>query len=423
METDRAFEYRRALEALRNGVPNRDAVRELGTTQPELENAFLERIGAVESSTADGKQVRGFLIAGDFGSGKSHVLDYFEHLANTKNFVTSRVVVSKETPLFDPEKVYLAAIEDAEVPGFGGEAMREMIVALKPNTARYREFSSWVNSLASQLHPIFAATVLLHEKLLNDPELIEQITRFWLGGRIALSKIKQGLKQINSAGVYALKQFKVKELAPQRFRFLARLIQAAGYAGWVLLLDEVELVGRYSLMQRGRSYSELARWMGLVEGEVYPGLTTVAAITGDYTLAVLQGKSDLDLIGDRFRKKEKDEYTLLAGRAETGMRLIERKAMILKQPDDAALAHTYRKIKSIHAKAYGWDPPEIPEDQTVVTGLSRQMRSYVRRWVNEWDLKRLYPEAETSPAEEDQIALTYETDETLELAPESMTEE
>ena len=66
METDRAFDYRRALEALRNGVPNRDAVRELGCHQHDAESAFLEKLASVESSARDGKQVRGLLIAGDF---------------------------------------------------------------------------------------------------------------------------------------------------------------------------------------------------------------------------------------------------------------------------------------------------------------------------------------------------------------------
>jgi hypothetical protein len=423
METDRAFDYRRALEALRNGVPNRDAVRELGSHQPDAESAFLEKLASVESSARDGKQVRGLLIAGDFGTGKSHLLDYLEHLAVSKNFVSSRVVVSKETPLFDPDKLYHAAIDGAEVPGLAGEAIREMILRLQPNTRRYAEFSAWANSLASQLNPIFAATILLHEKLNNDPELVEQVTRFWLGERLAIGKIKQGLKQIGASGTYSLKQVRVKELALQRYRFLARLIQAAGYSGWVLLIDEVELVGRYSLLQRGRSYAELARWMGHLKGEVYPGLVAVAAITDDFGLAVLQEKSDRDIVGTRFRAKETDEYVALAGRAEAGMRLIEREALILQPPGESTLAHTYRRLKEIHAKAYGWDPPEIPESPVTVTAMTRRMRSYVRRWVNEWDLKRLYPGAEVSAEEEPQIHLTYEQDEALEQVSKPSDEE
>lgn len=52
-----------------------------------------------------------------------------------------------------------------------------------------------------------------------------------------------------------------RELARQRFRFLSRLMVAAGFDGWVLLLDEAELIGRYTPRQRGRSYAELAGWL------------------------------------------------------------------------------------------------------------------------------------------------------------------
>ena len=54
---------------------------------------------------------------------------------------------------------------------------------------------------------------------------------------------------------------------------------AAGYSGWVLLVDEVELVGRYSFgPQRARSYAELARLMGKLEAFNLPGLTSVFTI-------------------------------------------------------------------------------------------------------------------------------------------------
>jgi len=219
------------------------------------------------------------------------------------------------------------------------------------------------------------------------------------------------LKQINCFGTYSLKPVKVEDLALQRFIFASRLILAAGFSGWVLLIDEVELVDRYSLLQRGRSYAELARWMGRVEGEVYPGLTAVAAITDDFDLAVLQEKSDRDIVGARLRGKETDEYMTLAGRAETGMRLIEREALTLEPPDESTLIHTYERLKEIHSKAYSWDPPEIP---TPVASVRRAMRSYVRRWVNEWDLKRLYPGAELSTEDEQEIRPTYEQDDSLE---------
>jgi hypothetical protein len=151
--------------------------------------------------------------------------------------------------------------------------------------------------------------------------------------------------------------------------------------------------------------------MGRVEGENYPGLTAVAAITDDFGLAVLQEKSDRDRIGTRLRAKETDEYVSLAGRAETGMRIIERETLTLKAPDESDLSETYLRLKEIHRKAYSWDPPEIP---TADASMTRRMRSYVRRWVNEWDLRRLYPGAELAPEEELEMRPTYQQDESLE---------
>jgi hypothetical protein len=72
METDRKIHYQRALEALRNGVPNRHAVSVLGCDQTDAEEAFSERLSAVEGATGDGDQVPGILFAGGFGAGKSH---------------------------------------------------------------------------------------------------------------------------------------------------------------------------------------------------------------------------------------------------------------------------------------------------------------------------------------------------------------
>ena len=40
-------------------------------------------------------------------------------------------------------------------------------------------------------------------------------------------------------------------------RFVLELVKAAGYRGWIVLIDEIELVANYSVLQRARSYAEL----------------------------------------------------------------------------------------------------------------------------------------------------------------------
>ncbi len=117
------IQERRAIEALRSGVPNRDAVRALGSVQSRIEERFREQLLASREGFSQERQAVGLLISGDFGTGKSHMLEYMKHLALEQNFVCSSVVVSKETPLYDPAKLYRAAIQAAVVPGKRGAAL------------------------------------------------------------------------------------------------------------------------------------------------------------------------------------------------------------------------------------------------------------------------------------------------------------
>jgi hypothetical protein len=77
------------------------------------------------------------------------------------------------------------------------------------------------------------------------------------------------------------------------------------------------------------------------------------------------------------------------------------------------LLQTYELLKGIHARAYAWDPSAIA---TADLAITRAMRSHVRRWMNEWDLKRLYPGATVS-TEEHELRPTYEEDLSLEESP------
>src|SRR4030042_2397429 len=116
MNIDEQVKNRRAIEALRNGVPNRDAVAVLGCNQPEIEDKFRRQLQNTRDMITDGRPNEGMLVAGDFGSGKSHLLEYLMHLALEQNFVCSKIVISKETQLYDPIKLYRAAAESAIVP-------------------------------------------------------------------------------------------------------------------------------------------------------------------------------------------------------------------------------------------------------------------------------------------------------------------
>jgi hypothetical protein len=384
-----AMRSRRALEALRAGVPNRDAVSALGSLQTAVEGRFTELLGAVRDRSQGGDPPGGMLVGGGFGSGKSHVLEHLAHQALEAGFVVSKVVISKETALHDPAKVFRAAIEDARVPGRTGAAIDEIVAALQPDSPDYAGLYRWLHREDAPVDSRFAASLFLYEYAKGDAEFADRIVQFWGGERLPVADMRRRLKEAGAASTYPLAKTTERELALERFRFVPRLMQAAGYHGWVVLLDEVELIGRYPLLQRAKSYVEVARWVKGDREDPAAPLCAVLTTVDDFEAQVLVNKNDTELIPKRLRMKGTAEFDLLAGQAETGMRVMGRDQIRLQPPDRDALDRTYTKLKAIHAGAFGWDPPDVEGLERLP---SNRMRQYVRAWINEWDLRRLDPD-------------------------------
>ena len=376
---------RRAVEALRSGVPSRDAVAALGGGQGDIEDAIINLLDGVGEM---GAEARGVLLGGGFGAGKSHVLEHLAHLGLERGFVVSRIVISKETPLHDPAKVLRAAVESAITPDGAAGAVAEAAGSLDPESPAFAELLRWATGSAASVDEWFPLTLSLLPRVQGgEDDLSEAIVRFWSGDRIAVAELRRHAKW-SGMGRPALTAIPARELAIQRLRFLARLFVAAGHAGWLLLFDEVELIGRYTLLQRGRSYAELARWL-LVDGDdTSSPLRAVLAMTDDFEAAVLSAKNDRQIVPAKLRARQSSEWDEIAARAETAMGLVEREMVLLHPPDEADLDHAYQRLKALHSTAFDWDAPDV-------TGLERlgatRMRQYVRAWINEWDLVRLDP--------------------------------
>lgn len=394
---------RRAVEALRAGVPNRAAVAALGSGQTAIEDRFA----ALRQSVAAG--AGGMLLGGDFGAGKSHLLEHLAGLAHKDGFVVSRVVISKETPLHDPTKVFRAVAETATTGDGIGPAIDEAAERLDPESRAYVDLLRWASSPAADLNERFPATLELFAQAGDRaPEIKDMVLRFWSGDPIRVPDLRRHLKEIGHAKP-VLPPVPTAELSRQRLRFAARLLAAAGYPGWVVLFDEVELIGRYSVLQRGRSYAELSRWINGDHGAQGLPIAAVFAMTGDFEAAVISGKDDRNKIPAKLRSKNTPGAASQAAAAEAGMRTIDRDMMLLAPPDPAELDRAYRRLRQLHAEAFGWQPPDV-------TGLERlganRMRQYVRAWINEWDLVRLDPQyrPDTEVAE---VAHDYREDDAL----------
>ncbi len=380
---DPAVTARRAIEALRSGVPSRDAVAALGSGQSAIEDRFQVLCEGVAGGNAGG-----LLLGGGFGAGKSHLLEHLARLALDAGWTVSRVVISKETPMYDPVKVFRAAAESAARAGQARPAIIEAAAGLDLDGRAYAELLRWVASSGSELNERFPATLALFAHVRDhDAAFAETILRFWSGDPIAVPELRRRLREIGEQRP-TLSAVVAPELARQRMRFAARLLAAAGSPGWVVLFDEVELMGRYSLLQRAKSYAELARWMRGDHGGQGTPIAAVFAMTDDFEAAIITGRNDRELVPAKLRAKDTPDASALATAAEAGMRIIDRETHLLTPPDEVELKQAYDCLRELHGQAFGWQPPDV-------AGLERlgatRMRQYVRAWINEWDLVRLDP--------------------------------
>jgi len=377
------LEARTAIEALRAGVPNRAAIRQMGTEQTRIEHAFEAALGAAWAEA--GVTPAGIGLAGGFGTGKSHMLGYLAEVARQQGFVVSRVVVSKETPLSHPGHVLAAALRGATLPDRPDDPAATCIAVLRERPEALDALETAVSTPEAGFAPIFAACLFLLRRASTTSEMLRRIARLWAGAKVSTPAIRQALSAAGAGRMFALKPVAAVEMTGQLTRFVPLLFRAAGYSGWCILLDELELIGRYTPLQRALSYAWLGAWLGLEGARRFPGIVTAYAITDDFATAVINARLDSEKLPERLALKGRDAEATLA---LAGIRHIERTVLQhrLLPPTLDDLATCHDKVQRLYSAAYTWPAPPLPPGERT---SSRTMRQYIKGWITQWDLRRL----------------------------------
>jgi len=369
------IQARRAIESLRSGVPNRDVVAQLGTTQHEIRGRFEDSIDGV----AQGQGAEPILISASFGAGKTHLLNYLQSLAEREGFVTSYVVISPEMPLGNAHFVVKALSESARAPGRAGRALRALApdLSLGPNTSG--GVSEWIGNAA--IDDRFRALLRLYDAYRADEEFRVQILGDFEGRPILKTVLKNRLKLINEASSYDLSGPRTALLAHDRVRLLAQLFKASGCKGWVILFDEMERVAKFSLKQRLAAYTELGWWRRIARtagSAILPVFTTASGFVAE---TVTGGAFDEQRISSLSASGERDIDAL------DGIDFLKSPLRLDPPTSDQEEEIEYR-VRSIYEQAYGV-AAEMPAGKLDVR---ISIRSEIRRWITLWDLHRYYPE-------------------------------
>lgn len=332
------FEARHIIEALRSGIPSRAVGQYFSEARPKILKEISNRLDWV----CEQGRSNGMVISGKYGEGKTHLLNTVFNLAHSNNMVVSYISLSKETPMDKLYLVYQKIIQNTYLPqrrqaGFMQEL--EKISANSPianemllYSAKQLETDKLYYLLRSYLN-----TEDSDEKFLLQADLE--------GDFIANAPLKKIYRRIfNQPAKYNVNFSKTKH-CQDYFSFMSHLFTQMGYHGWVILIDETELMGRLGKKARLNAYRNMARF--LLPEQCLENTFSMFALSASYTEDVIEGKHEyenLEAIYPETQEPFKTVLNLLVGAPQ------------LLPLTKSEINEVLSKIQDFHGKAYGWNP-------------------------------------------------------------------
>ena len=332
------FEARHVIEALRSGIPSRAVGQYFSEARPGI---MKEISGHLDETCETGKS-KGMIIAGKYGEGKTHLLNTVFSMAHSNNMVVSYLSLSKETPFDKLYLVYQKLVNNTFLPKRVQPGFTQILEKMTPGSPAANELL------------LYAAKHLETDKLyyllrayLNTEDLDE---KFMLqadleGDFIANVLLKQIYRRIYNERVKYNVNFSKTKHCGDYFSFLSRLFRLMGYNGWVILIDETELIGRLSKKARLNAYRNMAQF--LLPDERLEGIYTLFALGASYTEDVIETKHDYENLEEIYPEQQEPIRTVL--------NLITR-AQQMAPLTDSEIREVLKKIQVFHGRAYDWNP-------------------------------------------------------------------
>ncbi|MCA9790213.1 MAG: DUF2791 family P-loop domain-containing protein [Candidatus Eremiobacteraeota bacterium] len=244
----------KTLEALRLGVVPSEGV-EVYTVGRDVELAMVRSdLEAAEGSGA------ARVILGDYGTGKTHLLEVIESMALERNFVVSRLVLdNEEVSPSHPKRVYRSLVQGLTYPDLLGRRgltpLFEQVQAKVPDTF----FDPVHPSYHRYLSPFLAYYRELEGE--SDQRAVLEEAMDFIEGHPSLSNVELERELRRATRLRGHRLFALMDYRPWAHLYtylvggISYLIQQAGYRGLAILFDEAEF---YALLSSaGREFADL----------------------------------------------------------------------------------------------------------------------------------------------------------------------
>ena len=339
---------RHIIETLRAGVPS----REVSDVLMEGQTKLLARIQNDLDRVAQGDHAA-LIVLGQYGEGKTHLLSAAENKARAGGFAVSNIVLSKETPFNRINKVYEAAAHAVAARDLSRSGFEDILLRLHPNANATHDIAEYAEG---HLHPKIA---YVFRNYLREGDVFKQAQLYddLAGASLTMTDLRAIHRGNFHEAVRMPRRFLIQQDTLDYFRFLGFLLRHTGYKGWVILIDEVELLGKLGIGSRAQAYVNLAALLGLTEEQSPLGSTyVVLALATPFVQGVLSagGRNDLAKVPEWLldpRRNRAGEAPL----ARAAMESIVTDSTLLEPLTEGNIQTVLARLEEYHKLAYEWD--------------------------------------------------------------------
>lgn len=373
------FEARHVIEALRSGVPSRAVGAYFSNARPRIMRDIRERLDNVSKN---GKS-SGMVVSGKYGEGKTHLLNTVFTMAHENHMVVSYLSLSKETPMDKLYLIYQKIISNTYLPERQQPGFMQVLENMTPNSPLASEMIAFS---AKQLETdklyyllrAYLSTEDVDEKFLLQADLE--------GDFIANAPLKKIYRRIFNHPVKYNVNFTKTKHCQDYFSFMSHLFKQMGYQGWVILVDEAELIGRLGKKARLNAYRNMARF--LLPNQEMESVFSMFALSASYIEDVIEGKHDYENLSELFPEEPEPMHTVLD--------------MLKKAPQLHPLTQTefrdvLERLKDFHSKAYEWNPAiSVEELEKITQSGGYLLRTKIRAAIEYLDQMYQYGECKNT---------------------------
>jgi len=374
------------VESLRAGIPTRASTRELSDLRPSLTKLIKQDLAQL----AQGNIPQGRLVWGAYGQGKTHALTTIEHVALDLGFAVSRVSLSREVSchhLFNFYGRVASAIRTPNSQIFGIQPALDKKASGDLPDSRIQEPNRYIHPLpAFVLEDYFYTTGEEQDLLYGD----------LMGTRLAMPDLRRIHRACRGEPLPKVESnFGVKKHGSAYFGLMADVIAWCGYKGWVILIDEVELIGRLGKVGRLDAYQNLnwlLNWSKTMPYPIYTVGVVASSLRSDVWFSSdLPGsaKNDVSQIPELAAQK-------LGQNAEAEMKKFFETAISNQCPTTEPLAQgelikLLESLVELHRIAYAWDA-QLDIRKLIQHIGSQPVRTHIRAALEALDIDYTYKE-------------------------------